>query len=399
MTAPHVRRPRYPGRNPRRFQDKYKELNPERYASEVQKVVASGRTPAGMHRPIMVDEVLRALAPAPGDIAVDCTLGGGGHAQAILQRVLPGGRLIGLDVDPFEQPRTEARLRAAGFGPDVFVTHRRNFAGLPQVLAAEGVAAADVILADLGVSSMQLDNPERGFTFKGAGPLDMRMNPSRGEPASKLLTHLSDEKLRALLAENADEPHAEIIASLLKQRAARNHRGAGARGAQRSDCRDATHHGGGRGDVDPTHLPGAAHCRERRVRRPRRAAAVAAAVPGAWWSRGVPDVPLRRGPPREEGVPGRRARWRLRFGERRSRACDGGGTARQSARLVREAALGRARRRALVADVDARQRCGGQPRSRSSLTRTTRSARWIFPSAAPPRRRPSSIARSPCCTT
>ena len=217
MTAPHVRRPRYPGRNPRRFQDKYKELNPERYASEVQKVVASGRTPAGMHRPIMVDEVLRALAPAAGDIAVDCTLGGGGHAQAILQRVLPGGRLIGLDIDPIELPRTEARLRAAGVGPDVFVTHRRNFAGLPQVLAAEGIPAADVILADLGVSSMQLDNPERGFTYKGAGPLDMRMNPSRGEPASKLLAHLSEEKLRAVLEENADEPHAEVVASLLKQ--------------------------------------------------------------------------------------------------------------------------------------------------------------------------------------
>jgi 16S rRNA (cytosine1402-N4)-methyltransferase len=217
MSAPHVRRPRYPGKNPRRFQDKYKELNPDRYAADVQKVVASGRTPAGMHRPIMVDEVLRALAPAAGNIAVDCTLGGGGHAQAILQRVLPGGRLIGLDVDPFELPRTEARLRAAGFGPDVFVTHRRNFAGLPQVLAAEGITAADVILADLGVSSMQLDNPERGFTYKGAGPLDMRMNPSHGEPASKLLAHLSEEKLSALLAENADEPHAEIIASLLKQ--------------------------------------------------------------------------------------------------------------------------------------------------------------------------------------
>ena len=195
MSAPHVRRPRYPGRNPRRFQDKYKELNPDRYASEVQKVVASGRTPAGMHRPIMVDEVLRALAPAAGNIAVDCTLGGGGHAQAILQRVLPGGRLIGLDVDPIELPRTETRLRAAGFGPEVFVTHRRNFAGLPQVLAAEGIPAADVILADLGVSSMQLDNPARGFTYKGAGPLDMRMNPSRGEPASALIAHLSEEKL------------------------------------------------------------------------------------------------------------------------------------------------------------------------------------------------------------
>ena len=135
----------------------------------------------------MVDEVLRCLRPAAGDVAVDCTLGGGGHAQAILERVQPGGRLIGLDVDPLELPRTEARLRAAGFGAETFVARHGNFAGLPQVLAAEGLAAADLILADLGVSSMQIDNPDRGFSYKVPGPLDMRMNPSRGEPASQLL--------------------------------------------------------------------------------------------------------------------------------------------------------------------------------------------------------------------
>ncbi len=213
----HVRRPRYPGKNPRGFHDRYKELDPERYASEVGKVLASGRTPAGMHRPIMVDEVLSCLQPRPGDVAVDCTLGGGGHAQAVLRRVLPGGRLIGIDVDPLELPRTEARLRAAGSGPEQFVAHRGNFAGLPRVLASENLAAADVILADLGVSSMQLDNPDRGFTYKGAGPLDMRMNPSRGEPASLLLARLSEEKVTRLLEDNADEPHAALIASLLKE--------------------------------------------------------------------------------------------------------------------------------------------------------------------------------------
>ena len=184
----------------------------------MQKVLASGKTPAGMHRPIMVDEVLRCLRPAAGDIAVDCTLGGGGHAQAILERVQPGGRLIGLDVDPLELPRTEARLRAAGFGADTFVARHGNFAGLPQVLAAEGLAAADLILADLGVSSMQIDNPDRGFSYKVPGPLDMRMNPSHGEPASQLLARLSEEKLASLLTENADEPHAELIASLLKEK-------------------------------------------------------------------------------------------------------------------------------------------------------------------------------------
>ncbi len=215
--AVHTRRPRYPGRNPRRFDEKYKELNPERYAAEVQKVLASGKTPAGTHRPIMVEEVLRCLQPQPGDVAVDCTLGGGGHAQAILERVQPGGRLIGLDVDPFELPRTEARLRAAGFGPDSFVARHGNFAGLPQVLAAEGLTAADLIIADLGVSSMQIDNPARGFSYKEPGPLDMRMNPSHGEPASHLVARLSEEKLAALLTENADEPYAGLIATLLKQ--------------------------------------------------------------------------------------------------------------------------------------------------------------------------------------
>jgi 16S rRNA (cytosine1402-N4)-methyltransferase len=199
--AAHTRRTRYPGKNPRTFHDKYKELNPDRYASDVEKVLAAGKTPAGTHRPIMVAEVLECLRPVPGDVAVDCTLGGGGHALALLERVQPGGRLVGVDVDPLELPRAEARLRAAGFG----------------LLAAAGVDAADVILADLGVSSMQLDNPQRGFSYKYPGPLDMRMNPSRGEPASQLLARVSAGQLAVLLAENADEPHAALIARLLTQ--------------------------------------------------------------------------------------------------------------------------------------------------------------------------------------
>lgn len=216
-----MRRPRYAGKNPRGFHDKYKELDPDRYASEVQKVLASGKTPAGMHRPILVSEVLSYLSPVAGDIAVDCTLGGGGHARAILERLLPGGHLIGLDIDPVELPRTEARLRSAGFGPETFTARLSNFAGLPQALAAHGLPGAnlglaDVILADLGVSSMQLDNPDRGFSHKASGPLDMRMNPTRGMPASQLIAHLSAEQLATLLDENADEPHAELIAGLLK---------------------------------------------------------------------------------------------------------------------------------------------------------------------------------------
>jgi 16S rRNA (cytosine1402-N4)-methyltransferase len=182
----------------------------------VEKILASGKTPAGTHIPIMVNEVVECLRPSPGEVAVDCTLGGGGHARAILERVQPGGRLIGLDVDPIELPRTEGQFRAAGFGAEVFVARNANFAGLAKALAAESLEHADVILADLGVSSMQYDNPDRGFSYKGVGPLDMRMNPRRGEPASQLIVRASEAALAQLLSENADEPHSDLIARLLK---------------------------------------------------------------------------------------------------------------------------------------------------------------------------------------
>src|SRR5438309_5836340 len=144
---PHRRRPRYAGKNPRHFAEKYKERDPQRYADTVAKVLASGKTPAGMHRPIMVAEILEVLAPRPGDIAVDCTLGYGGHAQELLPRLQPGGRLIGLDADPIQLPKTAARLRALGFDSKIFTPHRSNFAGLPQVLARMDLAGADLVLA------------------------------------------------------------------------------------------------------------------------------------------------------------------------------------------------------------------------------------------------------------
>ena len=212
---PHQRRPRYSGRNPRRFEEKYKEHNPERYAEIVTKVLASGKTPAGMHRPIMVAEILEVLAPKAGEIAVDCTLGFGGHAQEILARLQPGGRLIGFDADPIELPKTEARFRAVGFGPEIFSTQRSNFAGLPQALNALGMGGVDLILADLGLSSMQIDDPARGFSVKQDGPLDMRMNPQRGQPASIFLERVRADTLADLLAENADEPRAAFLAPLL----------------------------------------------------------------------------------------------------------------------------------------------------------------------------------------
>jgi 16S rRNA (cytosine1402-N4)-methyltransferase len=217
-TVRHRRRPRYAGTHPRAFRDKYKEHDPERYAAEAGKIAAGGKTLAGTHRPIMVAEVLACLRPSPGDIAVDCTLGGGGHASAILDRVLPGGRLIGLDVDPIELPKTEARLRARGFDADTFVACHGNFAGIDRVLSELGVPGVNVVLADLGVSSMQLDNPDRGFTYKEPGPLDLRMNPERGEPAHALIARLPEGRLAEILAEHADEPHAGLIAELLKRK-------------------------------------------------------------------------------------------------------------------------------------------------------------------------------------
>jgi len=211
--TPHKRRVRYSGRNPRRFEEKYKEHGSD--TTTIAKVVASGKTPAGTHRPIMVAEILEALAPKPGDLAVDCTLGYGGHAQEMLAKILPGGKLLGLDHDPIELPKTEARLRALGFDEKVFTAHRSNFAGLPQILAAQEIAGADLILADLGVSSMQIDDPARGFSVKFSGPLDMRMNPQRGQPVSALLEKIRPDALAQLLMQNADEPKAVQLGAAL----------------------------------------------------------------------------------------------------------------------------------------------------------------------------------------
>jgi 16S rRNA (cytosine1402-N4)-methyltransferase len=207
---PRQRRVRYKGTHPRRYGEKYKELAPEQHADELEKVRARGHTPAGTHRPIMVGEILAALNPQPGEVALDATLGYGGHARELLPRLLPGGRLFGVDVDPIELPRTEARLRKLGFGEDVLTVRRMNFAGLPRLQAESG--GFDLVLADLGVSSMQIDNPARGFTWKVDGPLDLRLNPQRGRSAADLLAALTEEVLAELLMENSDEPHAQAIA-------------------------------------------------------------------------------------------------------------------------------------------------------------------------------------------
>jgi 16S rRNA (cytosine1402-N4)-methyltransferase len=220
---PRKRRPRYAGTHPRRFAEKYKERDAARYPEERAKVIASGKTPAGSHVPVLVAEVLEALAPAPGDVAVDATLGFGGHASEILRKILPGGRLLALDVDPIELPKAAARLEALARelgSPGAVKTEKRNFAGLRKLLDEEGLArGADAILADLGVSSMQLDDPERGFSWKQDVPLDLRMNPGRGQPAGNLLLRMKREEIEDLLRRWGDEPEAAGIATHLAEAA------------------------------------------------------------------------------------------------------------------------------------------------------------------------------------
>lgn len=213
--APHQRRPRYPGTHPRRFEEKYKELDPARHAEELHKVMRRGQTPAGMHRPICVAEVLHILNPQPGEVGLDATLGFGGHAQELLARVQPGGRLFGIDVDPLELPRAQARLRALGYPETALAVRRINFAEIASLLPEAG-GGFDFVLADLGVSSMQIDNPARGFSFKVDAPLDLRLDPSRGATASEFLLSLTRPQLRELLITNADEPFAVPLAAAIQ---------------------------------------------------------------------------------------------------------------------------------------------------------------------------------------
>ncbi|QUE53282.1 16S rRNA (cytosine(1402)-N(4))-methyltransferase RsmH [Luteolibacter ambystomatis] len=209
------RRKRYSGKNPRRFEDKYKERDPEKYPETIAKVLASGKTPAGSHVPILVEESLEALRLSPGMTGVDATLGHGGHSLAILGKIAPGGKLFGLDVDPIEQPKTETLIRAAGYDPNTFEAVRSNYAGIVKVLSSREIAAVDFIYADLGCSSMQFDDPSRGFSFKTDGPLDMRMNPERGLSAAEWLERVKPDKLAFALADHSDEPRAERLAEAL----------------------------------------------------------------------------------------------------------------------------------------------------------------------------------------
>lgn len=207
------RRVRYKGTHPKTFHERYKELQPDQYQGQVEKIIQQGRTPAGMHRSICVNEIMDILQITPGQTGLDATLGFGGHSTEILKRLLPGGRLYAIDVDPIELPKTQERLTALGFGPDVLVIQKMNFAEIDQVVAQAG--PLDFVLADLGVSSMQIDNPQRGFSFKVEGPLDLRLDPKNGKSAADLLKTISRQKLEEILVENSDEPHYEPIAEAI----------------------------------------------------------------------------------------------------------------------------------------------------------------------------------------
>lgn len=206
----HKRRVRYSGTHPKSYKEKYKELNPEKYADTVAKVISKGSTPAGMHISIMVKEILDFLQIKPGQQGLDATLGYGGHTKAMMKCLEGKGHMYALDVDPIESAKTRERLEKQGFGPEILTIKLQNFRDIDKV--AEEAGKFDFVLADLGVSSMQIDNPDRGFSYKVEGPLDLRMNPQKGISAAQRLETISKEELVGMLIENSDEPYAEEIA-------------------------------------------------------------------------------------------------------------------------------------------------------------------------------------------
>ena len=209
----HTRRVRYKGTHPRSYKEKYKELQPEKYADTVAKVIRKGSTPAGMHLSICVNEILEFLQIQPGQKGLDATLGYGGHTKEMLKCLENQGHLYALDVDPIELVKTKERLQRLGYGPEILTIQQMNFADIDQIAAEAG--PFDFVLADLGVSSMQIDNPDRGFSYKTEGPLDLRLNPEKGITAAERLKTIGLEELQGMLLENSDEPYAEEIAKAI----------------------------------------------------------------------------------------------------------------------------------------------------------------------------------------
>ncbi|MGO5051269.1 16S rRNA (cytosine(1402)-N(4))-methyltransferase RsmH [Lachnospiraceae bacterium LCP25S3_G4] len=209
----HKRRIRYKGTHPKKYQEKYKELQPEKYGDTIEKIIQKGSTPVGMHISICVNEILDFLQIKPGQKGLDATLGYGGHTLEMLKCLESNGHIYALDVDPIESVKTRKRLADKGYGSDILTIKQLNFAHIDQV--ANEVGLFDFVLADLGVSSMQIDNPERGFSYKKEGPLDLRLNPKKGISAAERLKNISQEELQGMLIENADEPYAKEIAKAI----------------------------------------------------------------------------------------------------------------------------------------------------------------------------------------
>ena len=206
----HQRRPRYKGTHPKSFEDKYKERQPEKYVETIEKIIQKGNTPAGMHRPICVHEILELLHIQPGQIGLDATLGYGGHTLEMLKCLEHKGHLYAIDTDSIELPRTQERLEDLGYDSKLLTIKHMNFSDIDYLALESGLF--NFVLADLGVSSMQIDNPERGFSFKTEGPLDLRMNPKKGISAAERLREMTEDEIQGMLVENADEPYAEQIA-------------------------------------------------------------------------------------------------------------------------------------------------------------------------------------------
>ena len=209
----HKRRVRYKGKYPRKFEEKYKELNPEKYNDTIEHVISKGSTPAGMHISIMVNEILDFLKIQPGETGFDATLGYGGHTKAMMECLQGKGHMYATDVDPEESAKTRKRLAEQGFGEDILTVKLQNFCTIDEI--AKEAGGFDFILADLGVSSMQIDNPKRGFSFRADGPLDLRLNQEKGISAAERLDKISREELAGMLYENSDEPYCEEIAKAI----------------------------------------------------------------------------------------------------------------------------------------------------------------------------------------
>ena len=209
----HKRRVRYKGKYPKKFEEKYKELQPEKYQDTIQHVMQKGNTPAGMHISIMVKEILDFLEIKPGQVGFDATLGYGGHTKAMLQCLQGKGHVYATDVDHEEAAKTKKRLEELGFGEDILTIKLQNFCTIDEI--AKEVGGFDFLLADLGVSSMQIDNPKRGFSFKVDGPLDLRLNQEAGISAAERLETITRAELAGMLYENSDEPYCEELAKAI----------------------------------------------------------------------------------------------------------------------------------------------------------------------------------------